>query len=204
MPAEVELGAGGLADPGVVIGYVPGRPVERRLVLGDGYRLRSGTVVYLGSRIGARFQTGHNVVIREEVQIGEDVSVWSNSVVDYGVEIGDGVKIHTSCYVSQHSKLGAGAFLAPGVCLANDLYPGDPASAELMRGPTIEAGAQLGVNVTVLPYVTIGEGTIVGAGSVVTRDLPAGVIAYGNPASAVKTVDQREPIAQRVLGARRD
>lgn len=200
MSAEVQLGSGGTADVGVTIGYVPGRAVDRRLVIGDGYQLRSGTVVYLGSTIGARFQTGHNVVIREQVTVGDDVAVWSNSVIDYGVEIGDGVKIHTGCYVSQHSRLGPGSFLAPGVSLANDLYPGDPDSAELMRGPTLGAGVQLGVNVTVLPYVTIGEGTIVGAGSVVTRDLPAGVIAYGNPASVKKDVDQREPIRDRVPG----
>ena len=76
--------------------------------------LRSGSVLYLGSRIGARFQAGHNVVIREECEIGDDVSVWSNSVIDYGCRIGDRVKIHSNCYVAQFSEIEDEAFLAPG------------------------------------------------------------------------------------------
>ena len=55
-----------------------------------------------------------------------------------------------------------------------------------MRGPSIGAGAQLGVNVTVVPYVRIGAGSIIGAGSVVTKDVPEGVLAYGNPAVTVR------------------
>jgi acetyltransferase-like isoleucine patch superfamily enzyme len=195
--AALELGTDGQRDPGVVLGYRTGRPAEPRLTIGPRHHLRSGTIIYEGSSIGAGFQTGHHVVIREEATIGDDVSVWSNSVVDYGVTIGDGVKIHTNCYVAQYSEIGAGAFLAPGVSFANDLYPGDEESAALMRGPIIGAGVQLGVNVTVLPKVHIGEGTMVGAGSVVTRDLPAGVIAYGNPARPHGQVADRTPITER-------
>ncbi len=73
-------------------------------------------------------------------------------------------------------------FMAPGVTIANDIHPGCPDSGDCMRGPILRNGCRLGVNVTVVPYVTIGEGTLVGSGSVVTRDLPPGVLAYGNPA----------------------
>jgi acetyltransferase-like isoleucine patch superfamily enzyme len=197
MRPEIELGPGGHIDPGVVVGYPPGRAVERRLTVGAEHHLRTGTVLYLGSSFGDRLQTGHHVVVREEVRAGDEVSIWSGSVIDYGVVIGDGVKVHTNCYVAQHSELGDGCFLAPGVSFANDLYPGDEESAALMRGPVIGPGAQLGVNVTVLPYVRIGAGTIIGAGSVVSRDLPDGVIAYGNPATVRKRVDERVPVAER-------
>ncbi|WP_427894845.1 acyltransferase [Kribbella sp. GL6] len=186
------------ADAGVQIGYPPARPVDPELELGPDARLRSGSVLYGGSRIGARFETGHNVVIREQCEIGDDVSVWSNTVVDYGCRIGDGVKIHTNCYVAQYTDIGDGAFLAPGVTVANDLYPGREESAEVMSGPAIGAGAQLGVNVTVLPFVRIGEGCIVGAGSVVTRDLPPKCVAYGNPARVHGTVDGLVDISQRI------
>lgn len=198
MNAEIEVGPGLLADVGVVVGYPPAREVDPRLVLGAGAQLRTGTVIYLGSAIGDRFQTGHHVVVREECRIGDDVSVWSNSVVDYGCRIGAGVKIHSNCYVAQYTEIGDDAFLAPGVTIANDLYPGHPGSAELMSGPSIGAGAQLGVNVTVLPFVRIGEGCLVGSGAVVTRDLPAGTVAYGNPAVVRGSVDDLVDLTRRV------
>ena len=72
-----------------------------------------------------------------------------------------------------------------------------------MSGPSIGAGAQLGVNVTVLPYVRIGAGCLVGAGSVVTRDLPPGAVAYGNPAVVRGRSSDLGDIAARVDGGRR-
>jgi acetyltransferase-like isoleucine patch superfamily enzyme len=182
MSCDAETAAGLRADPGALIGYRSTRIGTARLLLGADAYVRSGTVLYAGSRIGARFETGHNVVIREDCIIGDGVCVWSNSVVDYGCRLGDGVKIHANCYVAQFTEISEGAFLAPGVTVANDLYPGDPAAAELMSGPSIGPGARIGVNVTLLPYVRIGAGALVGAGAVVTRDVPDGCVAYGNPA----------------------
>jgi acetyltransferase-like isoleucine patch superfamily enzyme len=186
------------ADPGVEIGYPTARDVDSELSIGHGARLRSGTIVYAGSRIGDRFESGHHVVVREQCEIGDDVSVWSNTVVDYGCRIGHGVKIHANCYVAQYTQIGDGAFLAPGVTIANDLYPGRADSADVMSGPSIGAGAQLGVNVTVLPFVRIGDGCLVGAGSVVTRDLPAGSVAFGNPARVHGSVADLADIGSRI------
>ncbi len=186
------------ADPGVIIGYPASRPESGPLVLGPGARLRSGTVLYDGATIGRRLETGHGVVIREACEIGDDVSIWSNSVVDYGCRIGDRVKIHCNCYVAQFTDLGNDVFLAPGVTIANDLYPGDRRSAQLMAGPRIGAGAQIGVNVTILPFVRIGAGALIGAGSVVTRDIPAEVVAFGNPAVPRRRVTELPAILTRV------
>ncbi len=177
--------------PYVLIGQRPRRPVEDLiLTLGAGARLGSGTILYLGSTIGARLQTGHHVVVREQNVVGDDVSIWSNSVIDYGCQIGNQVKIHTNVYIAQFSTLEDEVFIAPGVSFANDIHPGCPMSGPCMRGPTIKRGAQLGVNVTVVPYVVIGEYALIGAGSVVTRDIPARAVAYGNPARVVGTIDQ--------------
>ncbi len=199
---DAGAGAGGChLDEGVVLAYPPARPVSRTLSLGVGARLRSGTVLYDGTTIGKRFETGHHVVIREDCTVGSDVSVWTGSVVDYGCRIEDDVKIHCNCYVAQFTVIRQGAFLAPGVTLANDLYPGQPESARMMSGPVIGAGAQLGVGVTVLPYVRIGEGCLVGSGSVVTRDLPAGTVAFGNPAVVRRRVDDLPPLDTRIVTA---
>jgi len=198
MSADHDIGPGLSADPDVILGYAPGRPTAEVLVLGPAARLRSGSVLYRGSTIGARFETGHHVVIREQCEIGDDVSVWTGSVVDYGCRIGNRVKIHCNCYVAQFTEIGDGAFLAPGVTIANDLYPGDAASREVMSGPSIGAGARIGVNVTILPFVRIGAGALVGAGATVTRDLPECCVAFGNPAVVRGSVDELAHIDSRV------
>jgi len=185
-------------DDDVVIGYQGSRGSDSRLVLGEGARIRSGTVLYAGTRIGRRFQTGHHVVVREENRVGDDVSVWSNTVIDYGCCIGDRVKIHCNCYVAQFTEIEEDAFLAPGVIIANDLFPGFEVSARAMRGPSIGAGAQIGTNATILPYVRIGERAIIGAGSVVTKDIPDETLAYGVPAVPVGDIAD-VAVSQRVL-----
>jgi acetyltransferase-like isoleucine patch superfamily enzyme len=187
------------ADQDVVIGYPVSRTDVDPLVLGAGARLRSGTVLYDGTTIGRCLQTGHGVVVREACEIGDDVSIWSNSVVDYGCRIGDRVKIHCNCYVAQFTELENDVFLAPGVIIANDLYPGDQRSARLMAGPRIGARAQIGVNVTVLPFVRIGAGALIGAGSVVTRDIPDAVVAFGNPAVVRRKVAELPVMETRVV-----
>jgi acetyltransferase-like isoleucine patch superfamily enzyme len=192
-PADVQ------ADHGVCVGYPLSRTDLGPLVLGAGARLRSGTVLYDGTTIGRHLETGHGVVIREACAVGDDVSVWSNSVIDYGCRIADRVKIHCNCYVAQYTELDDDVFLAPGVTVANDLYPGDKRSAELMAGPRIGAGAQIGVNVTILPYVRIGAGALVGAGSVVTRDIPAGAVAFGSPAVVRRAVAELPVVDERVV-----
>ncbi len=197
-----DIGPGAIVDESVIVGYPSARRAGGQLTIGDSPQLRSGTVIYAGSTLGARFATGHNVIIREEVRIGDDVSVWSNSVIDYGCTIGDRVKIHTNCYVAQYTELEDDVFLAPGVTIANDLYPGNEVSGESMAGPIIQAGAQIGVNVTILPYVRIGRGAIIGAGSVVTKDVPDRMIAYGNPAVAVRAVPEQPHMESRVRAAR--
>lgn len=185
-------------DPNVQIGYTVERCEVPPLVMGDSARLRSGTILYNGSVIGSGFTTGHNVIVREQCTIGDDVSIWSNTVIDYGCEIGNNVKIHTNIYVAQFTVIEDGAFLAPGVSIANDLYPGSDESADLMRGPHIEAGAQIGVGATLLPYVRIGAGAIVGSGAVVTKDVPPGMVVVGSPARVTKAVSELAPISDRV------
>jgi acetyltransferase-like isoleucine patch superfamily enzyme len=178
-------------DPGTVVGYLsPRRSAGRVLVVGDRARVRHGTVIYAGSTIGSGLETGHNVVIREQNWIGDHFQIWNNSVVDYGCVIGSNVKIHCNVYVAQFTVLEDGVFLAPGVTVANDIHPGCPDSARCMKGPTLKRGARIGVNVTLLPYVTVGERALVGSGSVVTRDVPAGMVAYGNPARVRGPVEE--------------
>lgn len=153
-----------------------------------GWILREGTFIEPASKIGRNLETGHNVVIRKDCVIGDNVKIWSNSVIDYGCIIGNNVKIHCNCYVSQHTTIGDNVFLAPGVVTLNDMHPGCEYSRWCMRGPTIEEGVQVGGNSTILPFVRIGKGSLIGAGSVVTKDIAPLSVAYGVPARVVGSV----------------
>ncbi len=185
------LGDGLRADPSVLIGYRPDRRIEDlTLRLGAGARLRTGTILYAGSSIGSDFQTGHNVVIREQNLLGNSVRIWNNTTVDYGCRIGNGVKIHTNCYIAQYTVLEDDVFLAPGVTIANDLHPGCEFSAECMRGPTLKRGVEVGVNVTIVPRVTIGEYSVIGSGAVITTDIPPRSLVVGNPGRVIKRIEQ--------------
>ena len=187
---QLIIGDAANIDEGVRLAYLtPRKGISDRLVIGAQATIRSGCVVYAGTTIGDGLQTGHNVVIREENEIGDSFNIWNNSVIDYGCKIGSGVKIHCNCYVAQFTVIEDGVFLAPGVTIANDIYPGDAESASLMKGPTIKAGAQIGVNATILPYVTIGERSLIGSGAVVTKDVPPDSVVYGNPATVRGSVD---------------
>jgi acetyltransferase-like isoleucine patch superfamily enzyme len=201
MPADLRIGDGLVADDDVTLGYPSSREALRTLVLGADARLRSGTVIYAGSEIGSGFETGHHVIVREGTRIGDQVAVWSGTVIDYGCVIGSRVKIHCNCYVAQFTELEDDVFLAPGVTIANDLFPGRAGSANAMAGPLIRAGAQVGVNVTILPYVIIGEGAVIGAGSVVTNDIPPGMVAYGNPAAPTRRVEELRDVQARLRAA---
>jgi len=188
-PVYFTLGEGHRIDEDALIGYLPSRKVETlRLSLGRNAVIRSGSVIYAGSSIGPGFETGHGVIVREQNRIGADVKVWNHTTIDYGCTLGDGVRLHVNCYLAQYTTLEDEVFFAPGVTVANDLHPGRDYSKRIMRGPTLRRGAQVGVNVTLLPYVTIGEGAMIGAGSVVTKDVPDGMLAYGNPARVVRPV----------------
>lgn len=191
----IKFGENLIKDENVIIGKKTQRNINATdLNIGNDATINSGTVIYLGSKIGNNFKTGHNVVIREEVEIGNHVSIWGNSTVDYGAKIGDRVKIHTGCYVAQYTRIEDNVFMAPGVIIGNDLHPGCEFSYECIKkfAVVIKEGAQIGINVTILPGVIIGANSLVGAGAVVTKDVPDHSVVVGNPARVTKKTSEIE------------
>jgi acetyltransferase-like isoleucine patch superfamily enzyme len=181
-PDLVEFRGPCRVDPTARLGYLTGRRIEiTPLIIGEGAVIRSNTVIYCSTRIGVGLETGHGAVIREQNELGDHVQIWNNSVIDYGCVIGDRVHIHCNVYIAQFTVLEEGVFLAPGVTIANDIHPGCPESRECMRGPHLERDVRVGVNATILPFVRIGAGSLIGSGAVVTRDVPPGVVVVGNP-----------------------
>lgn len=179
----INLGEQMNIDDGCTIGYMPIRKIASyQLKIGGNALIRTGSIIYLGSEIGRDFETGHNVIIREECTIGHNVKIWNNSVIDYDVYIGNDVKIHSLCYISQESRIEDNCFIAPGVMIANEKYPTGKFDADRIEGVTVRKGAKIGINVTLLPGIEIGEFAIIGAGSTVTKDVDENSIYYGNPA----------------------
>jgi acetyltransferase-like isoleucine patch superfamily enzyme len=169
-------------------GDAPGQWPTR---IGAGCVIRPFTTIYAGAVIGERFQTGQGASIREDNVIGDDVSVGTNAVLEAGNRIGNRVRIHTGCFL-ELVTVEDDVFIAPNVVFADDLHPPCPRYEECVGGATVRCGASIGSNSTILPGVEIGEGALVGAGSVVTRDVPAGVVVAGSPAKVVKRVEELE------------
>jgi acetyltransferase-like isoleucine patch superfamily enzyme len=190
---HVQLGEGSVVDAFCILGQVPrDRLDEPELRIGAGAHIRSHTVIYQGSRIGRGFQTGHQVSMREANVLGANVSIGTNSVVEHHVRMGDGVRLHSNVFVPEFSVLEDEAWLGPNVVLTNARYPRGARTKERLEGVVIEAGARIGANATLLPGVRIGQGALVGAGCVVTRDVESGAVVVGNPARVIGRVDEIE------------
>lgn len=152
-------------------------------VIGDGTVVSTGAVVFAGTEIGARVILGDQSCVRERVRVGDDVVIGRGSLVENDTTIGAKTKIQAGAYITAYSTLEDEVFIAPCVVTTNDNFMGRTEERlALMKGPTIRRGARIGGGVILCPGVDIGEEAFIGAGAVVTRDVPPRKIAYGNPA----------------------
>lgn len=157
--------------------------------IGDNAKIRSHTVIYAGNYIGNNFQTGNKVNIRESNQIGDNVSIGTLSVVEHHVIIHTGVRIHTQVFIPEYTVLEEDAWIGPNVVITNARYPVSPNVKNELKGAVIKRKAKIGANSTILPGVTIGEHALIGAGCVVTKDVPAGAVVVGNPGRIINQID---------------
>jgi acetyltransferase-like isoleucine patch superfamily enzyme len=122
--------------------------------------------------------------------IGDNCKIGSFVEIQRGVVLGKNVKVQPFAFIPSGVVIEDGAFIGPHVCFTNDLYPSSVdehgellGSADWEIVPTVvKRGASIGANATIVCGVTIGEGALVGAGSVVTRDVPPYTLVRGNPA----------------------
>ncbi|TYL37223.1 N-acetyltransferase [Natronococcus pandeyae] len=149
-------------------------------VLGADATIRAGTIIYDDVAIGEGFSTGHHAVVRELTEIGDDVLVGTQTVIDGRTTIGSHVSLQTGVYVPSHTEIGDNVFCGPNAVLTNDPYP--VRQDEDLEGPTLEDHVSVGANATILPGVTVGEGSFIAAGAIVTKDVPEETLAVGAPA----------------------
>ena len=153
--------------------------------------------------IAADVKLGRDVKIYDFVnlygcEIGDETKIGTFVEIQKGVRIGRRVKVSSHTFICEGVTIEDQVFIGHGVIFTNDLYPratapsGDlQTAADWKVVPTlVRRGASIGSGATILCGVEIGEGAIVGAGSVVTKDVPAGTIVAGNPARVLRPVER--------------
>src|SRR3954469_3432492 len=195
------LGEGVKVLEGAVVGKQPSlspRSTAKREPLppteiGDGTIVSTGAVVFAGSRIGARVILGDQSCVRERVTVGDDVVLGRGSLIENDTTVGDRTKIQAEEYVTAYSTLEEGVLIGRCVGTTNDTFMGrTERRLELMKGPTIRRGARVGGGAILLPGIEVGEEAFVGAGAVVTRDVPPRMLVVGSPARVLREVPDEE------------
>jgi len=161
--------------------------------IGDGTVVSTGAIVFAGSTIGARVILGDQSCVRERVEVGDDVVLGRGSLIENDTSVGARTKIQADAYVTAYSTLEHDVFIAPRVVTTNDNWMGRTEKRfGNIKGPTIRRGARVGGGAILCPGVEIGEEAFVGAGAVVTKDVPPRMLVVGNPARPVRAVPEDE------------
>ena len=161
--------------------------------IGDGTVVSTGAIVFAGSEIGAGSIVGDQSCIRERVMLGDDCVLGRGSLIENDTTVGAGTRIQAGAYITAYSTLEEDVFIAPCVVTTNDNYMGrtERRKAE-MRGPTIRRSARVGGGAVLCPGVEVGEEAFVGAGAVVTKDVPPRMVVVGSPARVIREVHADE------------
>ncbi|MDR1952217.1 MAG: N-acetyltransferase [Elusimicrobiota bacterium] len=132
--------------------------------IGEGTKIWQFCIILPGAKIGKNCNICANVFIENDVIVGDNVTI------KCGVQIWDGIEIEDD------------VFIGPNVTFCNDKYPKSGNKNFKLEKILIKKGASVGGNATILPGITIGENALIGAGSVVTKDVEDGAVVIGNPA----------------------
>jgi len=161
--------------------------------IGNGTVISTGAIVFAGSSVGADCIVGDQSCIRERVEMGDDCILGRGSLIENDTTVGRGTRIQANAYITAYSTLEEDVFIAPCVVTTNDNFMGrTERRRELMKGPTIRRSARVGGGAVICPGVEIGVEAFVGAGAVVTKDVPPHKLVVGSPARIVRDVAEEE------------
>jgi acetyltransferase-like isoleucine patch superfamily enzyme len=154
------------------------------LVISENSLIRSHAIIYAGSQIGPGFSCGHRVTIREGTKIGQNVRIGTLCDIQGDCSIGDYVRLHSNVHIGMKSSIGNYVWIFPYVVLTNDPHP----PSETLLGVTIEEFAVIATMSVILPGVRVGKDALIGASSMVRKDVPAEMVVAGNPAKEIISV----------------
>ena len=163
------------------------------LEVGAGATISTHAVVYAGTAIGEGAIIGDQAFVRERCAIGAGTVIGRGVTVENDTVIGAGCRVQSQSYITAKSVLEDDVFIAPCVVTTNDNLMGRTERRHaLTKGPTIRRGARVGGAVVLCPGIEVGEEAFIGAGAVVTRDVPAGTVLVGVPARVLRDVPDDE------------
>lgn len=158
--------------------------------IGNNALIRSGTIIYCGNKIGDNFRTGHNVLIRHNNMIRDNVSIGSGTEIAFETLIEDNVRIHSGAFIPEFTILRKGCWVGPRTVITNSRYPLSKDSKYKLQPVEIMENVKIGANATILPGIKIRKNSIIGAGSVVTKDVPENSVYVGSPAKFLRYVTE--------------
>lgn len=153
-------------------------------IIGQSSLIRSHAIIYAGNYLGDFFQCGHRITIRENNIFGAHCSLGTLDDIQGYSEFGDYCRLHSNVHIGQRSKLGSFVFVYPYVIFTNDPTP----PSDICIGPIVGDFSQIATGSILLPGVKIGEHCLIGAGSIVGKDVCDYQLALGSPAKSIKDV----------------
>ena len=128
------------------------------------------------------------VVILKGAEIGQNCNICAHTLIEGDVTIGNNVTVKSGVYIWNGTRIADDVFIGPNATLTNDLMPRSKQYPDSFSGIRLEKGSSIGANATLLPGITIGREAMVGAGSVVTKDVPEYAVVIGNPAKIIRYI----------------